>query len=438
MTKIKVKKALGGIEEYNLISAFKIENNIYTIFDGEKLGSMGLPIIYVSKIINNKLEKISDANEWQSAKNYLKGIINGTNFEYIKVDNEIDGDEAFFTPLTLPSGASLELIKSHYVVTESSSDASTASEIPPTTTSNEVVPQTNLEANTPEIPTILETPTESSITEQSNITTPEVPSEIPSIPEIPEINSGIPTEVTPVEPLPIYDTPNPVPLTNEVPSTYPVSTVMPDNNVPSNIVETSIPAPVTPPPIISNIPEAPVVTSIEQINPMNYNANVITPVPPVEPLNLNQTVMPVTQVENQVPVTNNFTEMPATPMTVNQTITEPIVNQAPVIPPVETQAVVQTGFDADREMFLKACENMFDALISKYQKKLADLDARELLLQQKEAEIDQKMQNANEHLRNAEAREQVANIAHDNAQKVMNLNSFMPTNNIETPPTGVI
>ena len=64
---------------------------------------------------------------------------------------------------------------------------------------------------------------------------------------------------------------------------------------------------------------------------------------------------------------------------------------------------------------------MFDALISKYQKELSSLEQKEQELARKEAEI-------NERLKNAAAREQVANIAHDNAQKVMDLNNFMPVN----------
>ena len=43
------------------------------------------------------------------------------------------------------------------------------------------------------------------------------------------------------------------------------------------------------------------------------------------------------------------------------------------------------------------------------------------------------MNHANEHLANAEAKEQIANIAHDNAQKVMDLNNFMPVNPNSNP-----
>ena len=116
MAKINITKPTGMIESLNVISAFKAENNTYVVLDSEKMGSMGLPIIYVSKY-TSKLEKINDANEWQSVKNYLKGIISGTNFEYLKLPDNITSDEAFYTPLTLPS-ASFDAIKSRYVVLE--------------------------------------------------------------------------------------------------------------------------------------------------------------------------------------------------------------------------------------------------------------------------------------------------------------------------------
>ena len=61
-----------------------------------------------------------------------------------------------------------------------------------------------------------------------------------------------------------------------------------------------------------------------------------------------------------------------------------------------------------------------------------NLNEREKEIKKKEQEIAIKMANATEHLANAEAKEQVANIAHDNAKRVMDLNNLMPTN-----PEGV-
>lgn len=62
MAKINITKPTGMIESLNVISAFKAENNTYVVLDSEKMGSMGLPIIYVSKY-TSKLEKINDAND---------------------------------------------------------------------------------------------------------------------------------------------------------------------------------------------------------------------------------------------------------------------------------------------------------------------------------------------------------------------------------------
>lgn len=252
MAKINITKPTNEVEVLALLSAFKADNNTYIIFDSERIGSMGLPIIYISKY-TDKLEKITDTDEWQNVKNYLKGIINGTSFEYIKVDENLISDEAYYTPLTLPT-TSFDTIKNRYVVVD---------------------------------------------------------------------NSTAPV----LEPI------------NEIPATP----VMPDNNV---------------------------VPSTEVIAP-------------------------------------NFTAEPV----------------------VETKTIEKesnANFDMDKETFLKACENMFDALVSKYQKELTDLERREKELAIKEQEISNKMASASEALANAEAKEQVANIAHDNAQKVMDLSSIMP------------
>ena len=59
MAKTNILKPTGSIDNLNIISAFKADNNNYVILDSEKMGSMGLPIIYVSKY-TTKLEKIND------------------------------------------------------------------------------------------------------------------------------------------------------------------------------------------------------------------------------------------------------------------------------------------------------------------------------------------------------------------------------------------
>ena len=61
MAKINVIKPTGS-DMLSLLSAFKTENLTYVIFDSEKVGSMGLPIIYISKL-TDKLEKVMDIHK---------------------------------------------------------------------------------------------------------------------------------------------------------------------------------------------------------------------------------------------------------------------------------------------------------------------------------------------------------------------------------------
>lgn len=336
MAKINITKPTGNVESLELLTAFKAEDTTYIIFSSDKIGSMGLPIIYISKFNGGKLEKIIDANEWQNVKNYLKGIINGTNFQYIKVDNNMNADEAYYTPLTLPQ-ASFDLISSRYVVKEDSSDSSDNSK----KVEESEVQEETLDSliNTAVIPTINNN---GEINNQSVQNTP---------------TDNIPTNIESNEAL--VSEPIAMPQENKEPvNVASVAPVMPDNNVASN----------------ENVNMSPVNTVVTDNKPSE--AAVETPV-----------------------------------LTTNVDIN-----------------LIENNFDKDKEMFLKACENMFDALISKYQKEFIELERKEQELKEKEKMIEEKMHNANEHLANAAAREQVANIAHDNAQRVMDLNNLMPQN----------
>mgnify|MGYP005805773943 CR=1 FL=1 len=337
MAKTNILKPTGNVENLTIISAFKVENNTYVVFDSEKMGSMGLPIIYVSKY-TTKLEKINDQNEWQSVKNYLKGIISGTNFEYVKMSDNLTADEAYYTPLTLPA-ASFDAIKSHYVVEE----------------------PTEASGNTPITPN------------------------------------------APVEPV----MPTPSPVSNSAINVTPMPSVTPVNNVgPVEVTPTVEPAP----------QQDSVMNLIDNVYKSNEPVNtVVTP-------NMAQPQVTPTAVVNPVPVSN------VQPVRESPVETVPLTPAQPVMPPKEEVQTSKINFEQDKETFLKACENMFDALVSKYQKDLNALEQREQELAKKEAEINAKLKDASEHLANAEAREQVANIAHDNAQRVMDLNNFMPVN----------
>ena len=138
-------------------------------------------------------------------------------------------------------------------------------------------------------------------------------------------------------------------------------------------------------------------------------------------------------IDQAYTVNNKTTPVTENPASVNvEERTPSPLKQEPISVIPETKTI-SMRFEEDKETFLKACENMFDALISKYQKELDRLHEKEQELLRKEQEINIKMNHANEHLANAEAKEQIANIAHDNAQKVMDLNNFMPVNPNSNP-----
>jgi len=331
MAKINITKVTGGTESLNLISAFKSDGTTKVVFDSERIGSMGLPIIYISKY-TEKLEKIVDDNEWQSVKNNLKGIINGTNFEYVTIPENVSSDDVYYTPLTLPA-ASFDAIKNNYVVP--------------------VAPEVNEPNMAPVEPIMPDNNVVSNI--QENVTPVE---EVPSVNPIPNVPPIAPTA-------PVME-----PVIPQVEAVPPVTPIVQENK------QEEFVAPVAP----VSMPEPPVVTPVEPVMPVN-------PEPVIE-----------------------------------KTVEEPI-NLATI------------NFDTDKETFLKACENMFDALVAKYQKELMELEKREQALAVKEQEINNKMHEANEALANAEAREQVANIAHDNAQKVMDFSTIMPHPTTQTETT---
>ena len=330
---------------------------------------MGLPIIYVSKLYDAKLEKINDDSEWEKAKSYLKGIISGTNFQYVKVMDVIDADEAYFRPLTLPE-ASFDLIRNRYIVKEE--------------------PTTDEDTNKPTL--ILDNNIEDA--------------------NIPNINNAPASEPT----------------------------------IPSASAINIVPTPVEQAPVASESTAIPQVAPVEEVNVVSPTITTVSPEPvssPTAPVTAPQSLDPIIP-SNNAASNNEISAVPFTPVVPTtpkaEVIPEPDANFK--TPSLEATNVAPTNlpnnpFNNDKETFLKACENMYDAIISKYEHKLAELEKREEILKQKEQEIDLKLQNANEHLANAEARETVANIAHDNAKKVMDLANLMPINP-EATETGVI
>ena len=113
MAKVKVNLSSGNILEKNLATAFKGSVGTYFVLDSEKLGNMGLPVILVSKVIDNRAVKILDPNEWNAVKENLRQIIAGNQMNYANVPSELSADDDFYTQLTLPV-ASFDIIKNNY------------------------------------------------------------------------------------------------------------------------------------------------------------------------------------------------------------------------------------------------------------------------------------------------------------------------------------
>lgn len=113
MTRVKLNLVSGSVQEREVVTAF-ISNGVkYIMFDGESNGSMGLPIILVSKENLGKVVGITDAEEWKNTKDCLKKIIAGETVEYAPVKGELSADDIYYRQLTLPI-ASFDILKSSY------------------------------------------------------------------------------------------------------------------------------------------------------------------------------------------------------------------------------------------------------------------------------------------------------------------------------------
>ena len=112
MEKIKINTMSGMNLEKPLVTAFKSNTGEYVVFDNEMNGTMGLPIILVTKLVNNSLSLIPDT-EWNSVKEVLRLIISGNQVDYISVGESINAEDYFFKQLTLPV-ASFEALKNNY------------------------------------------------------------------------------------------------------------------------------------------------------------------------------------------------------------------------------------------------------------------------------------------------------------------------------------
>ncbi len=263
MKKVKITLTSGNVVEKPVITAFKGTYGDYVVLDNESVGSMGLPVILISKIQDNKLLTIADANEWNAVKDNLRNIIAGNQIISTPVGEEYTGDDVYYKQLTLPV-ASFDALKA------------------------------TLADNAP------------------------------------AVADAAPANIAPVEP---------------VAPTAPVAPAMPEAPAASPMPEVSSvgPMPVEPTPVEPVAPAAPVMPEAPVVGP-----EMPTPDPvPVEP------VAPAAPVAPEVP------ESPVSPV-----MPEPVVEPIPA--PEKPAAPVDIA--ADKEAFLKACENMFDALVAKFNK----------------------------------------------------------------------
>lgn len=115
MSKVKISLVSGSIIEKPIVTCFKGNNATYLILDNEANGQMGYPIICITRLNNNVVEKISDEGEWNAVKENLRTIIGGTTPVYVSVPEQLTAQDDFYKQLTLPV-ASFDVLKNSYVV----------------------------------------------------------------------------------------------------------------------------------------------------------------------------------------------------------------------------------------------------------------------------------------------------------------------------------
>ncbi len=335
MGKIKLNLVSGAIVEKPLITAFKANNLTYVVLDNEMNGSMGLPIILVCKYDNNKLIKIADQNEWQIVKEYLKNIIAGGQIEYVSIPNEMSADDIYYTQLTLPV-PSFDALKNSYKTIE---------EVNNTPTSEPTAGIMDINPN------MMGTPT---IDKASQTDAP-----APAVNAAPSMESTPQDVINPVASQPINNQPiSPIDPTEPISPAGPIeptpSPVMPE--VP-NVTTQPEPTPISEP-VVPN-PQAPAVDIGIPTSPVNEVATPVTNSAPAIDLN---TPMPTVEPPKVVAEPTNETVVP----------TSPVMPSAPVVEDVNpTPSVSEVSpFKDQKEAFMQACENMFDALVQKFEKEL--------------------------------------------------------------------
>ena len=343
MTKIKLSLPSGSEVEKPVISYFSNGSN-YLILDGEGVGSMGLPIILVSKVNGDKVEKIVDQNEWQQVKGFLKGIISGGPSTYLATPDSLVADETYYTQLTLPV-ASYDALKNAYVVPNAGVEAANVPETSPALEQGSAVPEAPaIENPTPAIDPVNPVANEPEVTDNAAMPNGEavdVPASV--VPEQP-ISEAVPTADVPV------DTPS---VPEVVPET-PGDGMQPVNM--STEVAPEAPAIETPVPIVEDQAITnPIIGEEPQVNeglnatdgsPIPDAVDAPTPdvsspeIPPVEPTNNEPVVPDVAPIEAPV-----------------EEVQTPIIDENPVDKSGNNIEVI-------KQNFMKACEELFDSIAS--------------------------------------------------------------------------
>ena len=329
MGRIKLNLVSGASSDKPLINAFTENGNIYVVLDNEMNGSMGLPIILVSKYVDNKLTKITDQSEWQVVKEYLKNIIAGNKSEFIKLDNELSADDIYYTQLTLPV-PSFDALKNAYPFKEEA----------------EVVSNPVAEA----ISTPVEEPTINIAPVEAPAPTPEVAPVSVDTPASSEPMININPVATPVEPEVTSE-----PVINITPEVTPAPTE-------PQIAPVDINIPVAPEmaPEVAPMPEVSVAPNVSVASP----APEVAPTPEVNVAPAEET--PAVNLDN--PLLNNLNM----PLSASAEEKEPEITPTPIIDAniPSTPVVEESIFKEQKEAFMQACENMFDALVQKFEKEL--------------------------------------------------------------------
>lgn len=211
MEKLKINTVSGNVLEKPIVTAFKSNGGEYVVLDNEMNGTMGLPIILVSKLENGSLVIVPDS-EWNAVKEALRLIISGNQMEYVNVGNVLSSEDTFFKQLTLPV-ASFEALKNSYkpvvheevtletpevnvepVVQATPVQTPEVVESPIVMNDAPVAPQMP-EASAPVAPIMPEAPVEAqSVAEVPAYTEKVAP--IPSVEEIPEEHDDVPVDFT--------------------------------------------------------------------------------------------------------------------------------------------------------------------------------------------------------------------------------------------------